>query len=500
MSKNFRKKKVIIPNRGVIALDTIDSMKSIGLETILLHSPEDSNSLAVKMADLSYKFLSSKLEDSYMDREAIIEKTLELNADYIHPGYGFLAEDPEFFRLCEEKNIEVIGPGSRIIKLVHNKIELKTMAEQLGINISKHSPILKSTLDCESICDDFKLPVIIKPVTGLGGKGIKIAYTKEECIEKCRKSLRSENIRRDGIFAEEYFPEGHHIEIPFIRDVDGNILFLPEIESSIQRRFQKIFQESPSVNINSQIRESLYRDTKKIIEELNYVGLGYSEFIVNDGRVYFSEINPSFQINTLIPEIHIIANFLKKQFAISTGGKIHGIKGVQIVKPKYCVLLVSLMAEEPDNSFLPSSGIVSDFFKYSSIRNIFKTSLYTGFKVSPLYDPYIGKIVTFAVKRENAIKDMNNFLNNIIIKGIRTNLTFLKHLLKSSCLHSGDTTINFLSEKCKYSERKKSDSETFIAAALLSAFFHIENSKKNYKEKLEKMKQPGFFKRLFGNF
>ncbi len=500
MLNNSQKKKVVIPNRGVIALDTIDSMKSIGLETILLHSPEDSNSLAVKMSDLSYKFLSSKLEDSYMDREAIIEKTLELNADYIHPGYGFLAEDPEFFKLCEEKNIEVIGPGSRVVKLVRNKIELKQTASGLGIPIVKHSQLIRSTLDCESVSEGLNFPIIIKPVNGLGGSGIKTASSKEEGIEICKKYLKSDISHREGIFAEEYFPNGHHIEIPFIRDFEGNILFLPEIESSIQRRFQKIFQESPSVNINAQIRESLYQNTKKIIEELNYIGLGYSEFIVSEGKAYFLEINPSFQINTLIPEIHIIANFLKKQFAISTGETLHNVKGTHIVKPKYCVMLVSLMAEEPDNNFRPSSGKVTDFFSYSSIRNIYKTSLYSGSKVSPLYDPYIGKIVTFAVKRENAIKDMNNFLNNIVIKGIRTNITFLKHLLKSSNLHSGDTTIDFLSKKCKYSERKKNDEENLIAATLLSAYFHIENSKKNYKEKLEKMKQPGFFKRIFGNF
>ncbi len=500
MPENKKKKKVIIPNRGVIALDTIDSMKSIGLETILLHSPEDSNSLAVKMADRSYKFLSSKLEDSYLDSEAIIEKALELNADYIHPGYGFIAENPEFFRLCEEKNIEIIGPGSRVLKIVRDKIELKKIAGKLGIDVIKHSKPVNSSLDCDTLSKGLNFPLIIKPVFGLGGKGIKIASNETEFLEKCKRSVKSSGTQSNALFVEEYFPEGHHIEIPFIRDKEGNILFLPEIESSVQRRFQKIFQESPSVNISQELRDTLYSNTRKLIEDLNYIGLGYSEFIVNRGRTYFSEINPSFQINTLIPEIHIIANFLKKQFAISTGGTLHNVKGVSIVKPKYCIMLVSLMAEEPDNSFQPSSGTVTDFFKYSSIRNIFKTSIYTGAKISPLYDPYIGKIVTFAVRRENSIKDMNNFLNNIIIKGIKTNLNFLKHLLQSSCLENGDTTINFLQEKCKFSERKKSDNEILNAATLLSAYFHIENNKKNYKEKLEKMKQPGFFKRLFGNF
>ncbi|MEN8153722.1 MAG: acetyl-CoA carboxylase biotin carboxylase subunit family protein [Acidobacteriota bacterium] len=500
MIKNSTKKKILIPNRGVIALDIIDSMKSIGLETILLHSPEDSNSLAVKMACRSYKFLSSKLEDSYMDREAIIEKALELDVDYIHPGYGFLAEDPEFFRLCEEKNIEVVGPGSKLLKLVENKIELRQIAEDLGIRVIKYSGVIKSSLDFEKIPPTFNYPLILKPLKGLGGKGIKVVEDRQKGEERVNKMLQREWIKNTGIFAEEYFPEAHNIEIPFIRDIDGNILFLPEIESSIQRRFQKIFQESPSVNISDTLRESLYEDSRRIIEEIKFVGLGYTEFLISNGASYFSEINPSYQINALIPEVHIIANFLKKQFAISNGELLHDVKGVKIVKPKYSVLLVSLMAENPLDNFQPSSGVLSEFFKYSTIRNIFKTSLYTGAKVSPLYDPYIGKIVTFAIKRKNSINDMNNFLSNIIIKGIRTNLNFLRFVLESNCLASGDTTINFLNNKCRFADRKKSEEEIQVAASLLSAAFHIDNRKKNYKEKLEHMKQPGFLRRLFKKF
>ncbi|MCK5055460.1 MAG: acetyl-CoA carboxylase biotin carboxylase subunit family protein [Candidatus Aminicenantes bacterium] len=492
-----KKKKVLIPNRGVIALDIIDSLKSIGLETILLYSPEDSLSLPVRLADRSYKFFSSKLEDSYLDMEAIIDKALELQVDYIHPGYGFLTEDPDFFKMCEKNGIEVIGPGSAVLRTVRDKIEMRKMAGELNITFIEHSPVIKSSSDFASIADNLNYPVIIKPLYGYGGKRIRAAEYKKDAAEQVQGLLKREDLQRQGIFVDAFFPYAHQVEIPFFRDGGGNILFLPEIESSIQRRFQKIFQESPSVNISSSIRESLYRNSRKLIEKINYIGLGYVEFIIENGTAYFSEINPSYQINSLIPEIHIISNFIKKQIAISTGGLLHNVRGIEIVEPKYNILLVSLMAEDPLNNFQPSSGTVSEFFYYSTIRNLFKTALYAGAKVSPLYDPYIGKIVTFSSQRETAVNDMRNFLENIIIKGIKTNLTFLKHLLRNKSLHRGDTIIDFLNLKREFSKRKKKEKEIAIATALFSADFHIENSKNDFKTRLAKIKQPGFFKKLF---
>lgn len=489
--------KVVIPNRGVIALDIINSLNSIGLETILLHSPEDALSLPVKLADKSYKFFSSRLEDSYLDLDAIIEKAVELKANYIHPGYGFLAETPEFARACQEHDIKFIGPDYEVLKLVKDKYRLKETAAELGIKTLKHTAPMFTALDIESFGEDFKFPLIIKPTGSLGGMGLRVADYNNEAVEMIGELLKREENKSEGVFAEEFLPFAHHIEIPFFRDIKGNILFLPEIESSIQRRFQKIFQESPSVNVSEEMRHSLYQYSKKIIEHINYMGLGYIEFIVEQDNVYFSEINPTFQINTLIPEIHITSNFLKKQFAIARGEWLHDVDGIKIVKPSHHVLLVSLMAENPYDRFQPSAGTVNEFFYYSAIRNIFKTAIYCGAKVSSLYDPYIGKIVTFAVKRENAIKDMRTFLDNINIRGIRTNLVFLKHLLENRSLHRGETMIDFLNLKCDFAKRQKRDEELHVAAALLSAAFHVENRKKNYKAKLEKMKQPGLFRRLF---
>jgi acetyl/propionyl-CoA carboxylase alpha subunit len=494
------KEKVLIPTRGVIALDIINSLNSMGMETVLMHSPEDSLSLPVKLADRSYKFYSSRLEDSYLDGEAILEKAREIRADYVHPGYGFLAESPEFAKLCRENGIHFIGPNSAVLAAVEDKIKLREIASDLGLPVLKPSGLIRSPLDCESCDDGFTYPLIIKPLKSSGGRGIRVADYRRDAQEQVANLLKREEFARNGIFFEEFRPYAHHIEIPFFRDVKDNILFLPEIESSIQRRFQKVFQESPSPNIDERLRACLYERSQALLKKIDYVGLGYVEFIVENNECLFSEINPTFQINTLISEVHLTSNFLKKQVVISRGELLHDVHGVRIVKPRHHVLLVSLMAEDPYSNFLPSSGQINHFFHYSTIRNVFKTTLYTGARVTPMYDPFIGKILTYAVERPNAINDMRIFLENIIIRGIRTNLVFLKHLLENADLRSGDTIIDFLHLKFDFSKLKNTEEQSLVAAALLAAGFHIDNRKKNYTAKLERMKQPGLLKRLFSAY
>jgi len=494
------KEKVLIPTRGVIALDIINSLNSMGMETLLMHSPEDSLSLPVKLADRSYKFYSSRLEDSYLDSEAILEKAREVHADYIHPGYGFLAESPEFARLCRDSNIRFIGPESSVLAAVEDKIQLRKSAAALGIPVLKFSELIRSPLDFEACSNDFNYPIIIKPLKGSGGRGIRVADYRRDAQEQIANLLKREEKTRNGVFFEEFRPYARHIEIPFFRDVKDNILFLPEIESSIQRRFQKIFQESPAPNLDERVRACLYERSQTLLKKIRYVGLGYVEFIVENGECLFSEINPTFQINTLISEVHLTANFLKKQVVISRGELLHDVQGVRIVKPKHHVLLASLMAEDPYNNFMPSTGQISDFFHYSTIRNVFKTTLYTGARVTPAYDPFIGKILTYAVEGPNASNDRRIFLDNILIRGIRTNLVFLKHLLENEVLRQGESIIDFLHLKFDFSKLKNTEEQALVAAALLAADFHLDNRRKNYKAKLEKMKQPGFFKRLFSSY
>ncbi len=491
------RKKVLIPNRGTVALDIIQSLRSMGLETILLFSPEDAGSLAVKLADRSYKFYSSRPGDSYMDLDSIIEMAQELKVDYIHPGYGFLSENPEFAEACARIGITFIGPSSEVLHRVRNKMELKNTARRMGIRTVPQSEILNSPLDIEFVPADLKFPVIIKPNLGHGGQYIRVAEFRRDAQEKLQQMLKREAIQSSGVFLEEFLPFAHLIEIPFLRDAAGNILFLPEIESSLQRRFQKLYQESPSINISDELRQSMIQDSRRLVEELMYVGLGYVEFIVEKGEAFFSEINPTIQVNTIMSEMHMSANFIKKQFVLANGERLHDVDGMRIYESRHTVLLASLNAENPHDEFRPSAGTVKDFFHYATIRNVFKTILFAGAEVSSTYDPNIGKVISYAVKRENAINDMRQYLDTILIRGIHTNLLFLKKLLENPHLIRGETNIDFLNLRFEFAKRPRIDSEVEMAAALLASAFHVENRRKNYKAQLERMKQPNLLRRIF---
>ncbi|HDP95565.1 MAG TPA: ATP-grasp domain-containing protein [Candidatus Aminicenantes bacterium] len=493
----MKKQSVLIPNRGTVALDIIQSMRSMGLETILLYSPEDAGSLPVKLADRSFKFFASRPEDSYMDLESIMEMAVDLKVDFLHPGYGFLSESPELAEQCDNHGIVFIGPATRVLRRCRDKITMKNTARNMGMQTPAHSDLINSPLDIEFVSPELKFPVIIKPVTGTGGHQIRVAEFRRDAQDKLQQMLKRESIQQDGVFLEEFLPFAHHIEIPFLRDTSGNLLILPEIESSIQRRFQKVFQESPSVNIGNDLRQSMMQDVRRLVEELDYVGLGYMEFLVEKGEAFFLEINPTIQVNTLIPEVHMLSNFIKKQFVLARGEQLHDVDGVRIFEPRHNLILVSLNAENPHDHFRPSAGTVKDFSHYATIRNVFKTSLFAGGEVSSIYDPNVGKILAFAVQRENAINDLRQFLNTILVRGIHTNLIFLKKLLESPHLQRGETIVDFLNLRFEFSKRPRSEDEVELAAALLGAAFHVENRRKNYKAQLERMKQPNLLRRIF---
>lgn len=486
-------KKVLIPNRGAIALELIYSFKKKGFETILLHSPEDALSLPVKVADKSCKFLSSKLSDSYMDIDEIIEKAQEFGAEYIHPGYGFLSESAEFAKKCEDNKIKFVGPDYKTLATVSDKPVLKDTAETAGIPVLPHSSRLSSPLDFDKVSETFKFPVIIKPVMGVGGRSIRTAESKKELEMKLGELFKREENRINGLFCEEYMGEARNVEVPFARDKEGKVIIWPEIESSIQRRFQKLIHESPAP-ISDNLRSSLIDYTKLMIEKLDYVGFGYTEFLIVDNKPYFSELNPTLQVNTLMPEVHSDIDLVHLQLDLSEGGL---LKDDGVKQSEKHQILVTLMAEDPYKDFIPCSGTITEFYHYSSQNEIFKSYMNTGSKISSLYSPMIGKLMTYGENREETLQKMRAFLDHLFIRGVQTNLNFLKTIFANREFIENNITIDFVSSKHDFLKYNKSEEEIAIAAALLAAEFHIENRQENYKEQLSRMKQPGIIKRLF---
>ncbi len=486
-------KKVLIPNRGEIALELIYSFKKKGFETILLHSPEDALSLPVKVADKSCKFISSKLNDSYMDIDAIIEKAQEFGAEYIHPGYGFLSESAEFAKKCLDNNIKFVGPDYKTLSTVADKPVLKDTAETAGIPVLQHSSRLSSPLDFDKVSETIKFPVIIKPVMGVAGRSIRTAASKRELEMKLSELFKREENRINGLFCEEYMGEARNIEVPFARDAEGKVRIFPEIEATIQRRFQKLIHESPAP-VTDSLRNSLTEYTKLIADKLNYIGFGYAEFLIVDNKPYFSELNPTLQVNTLMPEVHADIDFVQLQLDLSEGA---ALKEDGTFKPSKHQILVTLMAEDPYKDFIPCSGTITEFYHYSSQNEILKSYMNTGSKISSIYSPMIGKLMTYGENREETLQKMRAFLDHLFIRGVQTNQNFLKTIFANREFIEGNSTIDFVSSKHDFLKYNKSEEEIAIAAALLATEFHIENRSENYKEQLSRMKQPGIIKRLF---
>lgn len=495
MTDKIPPQSILIPNRGMVAMDIIRAFQYMGLETHLMVSPEDQTSMPVRLADKCYRFFSSIPENSYMDSETIIEKALELGINFLHPGYGFLAENPKFYKECRQNSIKIVGPSTEILSLIHHKRELRNLAEDLGIPAMT---FLKQ--DPRSAPSDDTFPVVLKQLKGSGEAHIRLIGSGSIYRKHMGEIARKEQEPEEEFLLERYLPGAHRIKLPFLRDQGGHTLFLPEIESSIQRRFEEIFFESPSPGITDRMRKQLTESSHRILEKLHFTGTGHMEFMLNDSHLLFSDIDPVIQPHVQISEITGQMDMIQKQFRIFSGEQLSQSQPVHVIKPRFHVMLAYLMAEDPNHDFRPSSGKISQFFSHPSTKCSMKSILYTGCTVSPIYNPLVGCIGALDNTRDDVIGQMKYFMKSVTVKGVRTNLSFLRYLLDCENFLRGETTIDTFDNTCDIRQQNRSEEETAVAAALLAAAFHRENKKKNFKEKLEKMKQPSVFKRLFNRW
>lgn len=439
-------KKILIANRGEIARRVIFTCREMGIETVAVYSDADKAGIHVIEADEAVRLGTSEPSESYLNMDSIIKAAQKTGADAIHPGYGFLAENADFARRCEDEKIIFIGPPAEVIE----KLGDKTIARQI---MSKGGvPVIPGMLESES---NFKIiaqkaseigyPVLIKSAAGGGGKGMRVVASFEEIEEAC-VSASSEAATAFGssaIYLEKYIDQSRHVEFQILCDQHKNAIHLNERECSIQRRHQKIIEETPSIALTPELRDEMGKAAVAAARASGYVNAGTVEFLLGpDNSFYFLEVNTRLQVEHPITEMTTGIDLVRRQIMIADGQPM-GISQEDI-KAKGHAIECRIYAEDPENDFFPSPGTI-EYIKEPSgpgIRN--DCGIYQGCTVPMEYDPILSKLVCYAEDRQSAVKKMIRALNDYVISGIKTPIPFLVDILKSQPFESGQTYTDFI--------------------------------------------------------
>ncbi len=441
------KLRVAICNRGEVAVRIIRTCQDMGFTTILIHSTPDKDSLAFEMADETIELSGDSPLQTYLNIPAVIEALKKCNADLVHPGFGFLSENAVFAKAVEDLKIKFIGPSSETIAVAGNKILAKEMAQKAGVPVSP--AFVGDFSDSKTLLAEVKklgYPCIVKAASGGGGKGMKIVRHDKELFESVASSQR-ESLNAFGsekVFIEKYFESPRHIEVQILCDAHGQKFHFYERECSVQRRHQKIFEETPSPALDPVLREKICGAALKLARAVNYTNAGTVEFLLTaDGSFYFMELNTRLQVEHTVTEEVCGVDLVKLQIAIALGEKL-GFSQTDIGQRGHA-LEVRVYSENPAQEFLPSTGkiLVMDLPKGPGRRFDFGYS--SGNEVTTHYDPMIGKIITWAPSREENIMKMLATLKETVIFGIHTNIEFLKAVLSNAGFKSGTFDTSFLS-------------------------------------------------------
>lgn len=437
-------KKILIANRGEIALRVIRTCKEMGIKTVAVYSTADKDSLPVRFADEAVCIGPAKSADSYLSIPNIIAAAEITNADAIHPGYGFLSENEKFSRVCQEHNIKFIGATPEQIAGMGDKASAKATMIAAGVPcIPGSKGLLKDLDDAKKTAKKIKYPIILKATAGGGGKGMRIVW-KEEDMESAWNSTRQEAaaaFANDGIYMEKFIEEPRHIEIQIAGDQYGNACHLSERDCSIQRRHQKLVEETPSPFMTDELRERMGEAAIKATKAVNYEGVGTVEFLVDKHReFYFMEMNTRIQVEHTITEEVINYDLIKEQIKLAAGEKMSGENHY----PKLHSIQCRINAEDPHADFRPSPGKISSYHSPGGHGIRIDTHVYAGYAIPPFYDSMISKLIVVAQTREEAIKKMKRALDEYIIEGIKTTIPFHQKLMEDPKFNEGDFTTDFM--------------------------------------------------------
>ena len=482
--------KVLIANRGEIALRVIRTCKTLGIKTVAVYSDEDVNSLHVKQATESYHIGEGAPAKSYLNQEKILEVMLSSGADAVHPGYGFLSENDDFAKLCEKNKINFIGTSAASMNLCGDKMECKAAMLKAKVPTVPGSPdLVKDADEALKTANEIGYPVLLKSVYGGGGRGIRLVTSDKE-LQEAYDTVTSESIAAVGksaILVEKFLEKTRHIEYQMARDKHGNAVHIFERECSIQRRNQKLIEQTPSPVVDQETRERIGELVVKAAHAVDYTNLGTAEFLrVDNGEFYFIEINARLQVEHPITELVSGLDLVKLQIDIANGEEIP-FKQKDLKMNGYAIEC-RINAEDTFLDFAPSTGPVPDVTIPSGPGVRCDTYLYSGCTVSSFYDSLMAKLITWGQTFEESRLRMLNALNDFYIQGVETSIPLYKTILKSEEYKNGDLSTDFLKRYGmidRLAEDIKKDKEANKEAALAAAVIHSEYFKSRVKSSLE---------------
>ena len=437
-------KKILIANRGEIALRIHRACRDLGVATVAVHSTADENAMHVRLADESVCIGPPSALKSYLSIPAIVSACEISGAEAIHPGYGFLSENANFVKILEEHGIGFIGPKASHIELMGDKITAKETAKKLGIPVVPGSGGSVDTEDdAKRVCGEIGYPVIIKAASGGGGRGMRVVNNEDE-VSEAYGSTRSEAraaFGDDTVYIEKFLGNPRHIEIQILADAHGNCIHLGERDCSLQRRHQKVFEEAPAPVIDDEARAKIGGICADAIKELGYLGVGTIEFLYENGEFYFIEMNTRIQVEHPITEMVTGVDLLKEQIKVAAGEKLTLTQ--DDIQMKGHSIECRINAENPE-TFAPSPGTIASFHPPGGPGIRLDSAMYAGYRIPPYYDSLIGKLIVYGASRDECLRLLNRALEEFVIEGVETTIPLFKDLLEQPEVQTGDYDIKWL--------------------------------------------------------
>jgi acetyl-CoA carboxylase biotin carboxylase subunit len=439
-------KKILIANRGEIALRIIRACKEMGIKTVAVFSKADADSLYVKMADESICIGPAPSNKSYLSIPSLISAAEVSDAEAIHPGYGFLAENAHFAEVCRDCEIKFIGPTPDVIRKMGDKILAKNIMKKAGVPVVPGSEgVVKDEKEAVKIAKHIGYPVIIKACAGGGGRGMRVAHNDVSLVNSflTAKAEAEASFGNSNLYLEKYIEEPRHVEFQILGDEHGNIIHLGERDCTIQRRHQKLIEESPSPMMNPKLREEMGRAVLRGARAVGYTNAGTMEFLVDKyNRFYFMEVNTRIQVEHGVTECVMSIDLIKEQIKIACGEKISlPRKDLQF---RGHAIECRINAEDPDKGFMPNPGKITTFLPPGGPGVRIDTQVYSGYTIPPYYDSMIAKLIVQGNNRSEAIARMQRALDEFIIEGVKTTIPFHKKVINNSIFIRGEVTTAFV--------------------------------------------------------